>query len=175
MNGRPSPLKAGVFRLPLESGQIMPIYMKKVSRFWPLLIVVFIELALFAGLRYADWRSPGNKPWTDSGEGFMIRGDGLGYYAWLRSLMIDGDFSFANEFDEHNPMGDCVPGPRKVTELGYRINTWSVGPACIWALSVVPGHLCLLMLRQCGWTLITDGYSFPYQMLVGSTTLLVSL
>src|SRR5262249_43368748 len=80
--------------------------------------------------------------------------------------------SFDNEFDEHNPLGDYVPPPEPRTPRGRRPNQWSVGPACVWAITVVPGHLALKAVEGDAWP--ADGYSLPYQLLVGATTLLAS-
>jgi hypothetical protein len=126
-----------------------------------LALVVLAELALFAAVRYVWWqaRAP-ERPLTLTGEGFAVRGDGLGYYAWLRSLLIDGDWDFANEFDEHNALGDDVR--IGLTELGRRENPFSVGPACAWSLGVVPVHLFLEYHRDLPWP--ADGYSLPYQL-----------
>jgi hypothetical protein len=136
---------------------------------WILLIVVLIELALFVQSHRRG------APGTSSGEGLVIWGDGLGYYAWLRSPLVDQDFSFANEFDEHNPLGHWVPPPDAQTELGNRANPFSVGPACCWSVTVVPGHWLVGWLNSIGLSWPADGYSLPYQLLVGGTTLLFSV
>src|SRR5437667_11954031 len=116
-------------------------------------VVVLVQLVLFTGYHLDRWHlslAPRGDPRTDAGEGLVIRCDGHGYYAWLRSLLIDGDWSFDNEFDEHNPLGDFVPPRDARTDRGLRANQWSVGPACLWAIAVVPGHGCVLFLQQCG-------------------------
>jgi hypothetical protein len=100
------------------------------------------------------------------GEGAIIRGDGLGYYAWLRSLLFDHDWSFDNEFDDFNATGSGVPPKDIRTALGLRTNQWSVGPAIVWAATVVPAHAVLA-----GAT----GYELPYQVMVGATTLVASI
>jgi hypothetical protein len=139
--------------------------------------VMLVETLLFAGYHHERWQkglSRLGRPQVMTGEALVIRSDGLGYYAWLRSLLIDGDWSFDNEFDEHNPVGDYVPPPARRTEQGRRSNPWSVGPACVWALTVVPGHACIKALEPFlpGWP--ADGYSLPYQLMVGTTTLMAS-
>jgi hypothetical protein len=138
---------------------------------------MLVETLLFAGYHHERWQkglTRLGRPQVMTGEGLVIRSDGLGYYAWLRSLLIDGDWSFDNEFDEHNPVGDYVPPTTRRTEQGRRSNPWSVGPACVWALTVVPGHACIKALEQFlpGWP--ADGYSLPYQLMVGTTTLVAS-
>lgn len=112
---------------------------------------------------------------TRSGEGLVIRSDGLGYYAWLRSLLIDGDWAFDNEFDGHNPLRDYVPPSARRTAAGKRPNQWSVGPACVWALVVVPGHFICQASTGADSFWPADGYSLPYQFMVGGTTLLAAL
>jgi hypothetical protein len=137
-------------------------------------LVILFELGLFADSHYQRWHRvivPLNQAPEHAGEGLVIRGDGLGYYAWLRSLLIDGDWDFSNEFDKHPVSGDWVPPPIYRTEIGRRANQWSVGPACIWALFVVPGH-CIL--RASGEPYPADGYSLPYQMLVAAASLTMS-
>jgi hypothetical protein len=139
--------------------------------------VMLVETLLFAGYHHERWQkglSRLGRPQVMTGEGLVVRSDGLGYYAWLRSLLIDGDWSFDNEFNEHNPVGDYVPPRARRTEEGRRANPWSIGPACVWALTVVPGHVCLKALEPFlpGWP--ADGYSLPYQLMVGATTLTAS-
>jgi hypothetical protein len=142
-----------------------------------LAVVILVELILFAGFHLERWHKslqPRHDPQTDRGEGLVIRCDGHGYYAWLRSLLLDGDWSFDNEFDEHNPLGDYVTPREARTAHGLRPNQWSVGPACVWAVTVVPGHFCLRACADNGLPWPADGYSLPYQLLVGCTTLLTS-
>ena len=142
-----------------------------------LAVVVLVELVLFVGFHLDRWHKSllsRHDPQTDRGEGLMIRCDGHGYYAWLRSLLIDGDWSFDNEFDEHNPLGDYVTPPEVRTPRGLRTNQWSVGPACVWALTVVPGHFCIKAFAEYDFPWPADGYALPYQLLVGCTTLLSS-
>jgi len=145
---------------------------------WALVVVALLEVGLFAVQGWEEWRHGllrVGTPQTLAGEGLIIRGDGLGYYAWLRSLLIDGDWSFDNDFEHHNPLHPDAPLPRRRTELGCRGNPWSVGPACVWAVTVVPGHLVVEGLQGLGLPWAADGYSLPYQLLVGVTSLLASL
>jgi len=142
-----------------------------------LAVVMLAELILFTGYHFERWRKglvPRNDPRLMTGEGFVIRCDGHGYYGWLRSLLVDGDWSFDNEFDEHNPLGDWVPPADQRTALGLRPNPWAVGPACLWSVFVVPAHGVFRALRPMCWPWTTDGYELPYQLVVGLTTLLAS-
>ena len=142
---------------------------------WALVVVGLTELLWSLDYHEERWRTTlPEVAQGESGDGLVIQCNGLGYYAWLRSLLIDGDWSFDNEFDEHNPLHYYVPLPRYRTPLGRRANQWSVGPACAWALTVVPGHLGLRATE--GWLSpwAADGYSLPYQLLVGGTSLLIA-
>jgi hypothetical protein len=143
-----------------------------------LAVVVLVELILFAGYHRERWQKSllqRGDAQTARGEGLVIRCDGLSYYAWLRSMLIDGDWSFDNEFDEHNPLGDYVPEPTRRTALGRRADSSSVGPACAWAVLIVPAHFFLNALPPLLQLWTPDGYSLPYQLLVGAGTLLASL
>lgn len=144
---------------------------------WALVLSAIIELGLCADYHQRRWDSilvnyP--SPPEHAGEGLVIQWNGLGYYAWLRSLLIDHDWNFDNEFDEHNPHHYYVPPPSYRTPLDRRANQWSVGPACLWALSVVPGHFILKVSGGVLGPWAADGYSLPYQLLVGGTSLLLA-
>jgi hypothetical protein len=146
--------------------------------FAALAVVGLVELVLFVGYHQERWRKallPRGQACLRAGEGLVIRCDGHGYYAWLRSLLFDGDWSFDNEFDDHNPLGDWVPPASPPTAARLRPNPWPVGPACTWAVAVIPTHLCLAILQQCGACPAMEGYELPYQLAVGGTTVLASL
>lgn len=138
----------------------------------PLLVVAVVELVLCVGFYQERWKAllALNRARAAAGEGLVIRSDGLGYYAWLRSLLLDGDWDFDNEFDGHNVLGDFVPPPQERTPSGRRPNPWSVGPALAWSPLIVPGHFLLCLLAG-----EADGYTLPYQLLVGLGTLLLAL
>src|SRR5262245_5864627 len=60
---------------------------------------------------------------------FAKGADWIGYYSWLRSPLIDGDFHFDNELA---PTIARVPGNHHAfvpTATGHLPNPWPVGPA----------------------------------------------
>jgi hypothetical protein len=141
-------------------------------------VVALVEIYLFCGFHYDRWHKslPSlGRPRALTGEGLVVRCDGLGYYAWLRSLLIDGDWSFDNEFDDFNVVGDYVPPPRDRTTTGRRANPWSIGPACVWAAAIAPAHLLVSFFQEQGCPWPADGYSLPYQLVVGITSLPLSI
>lgn len=132
-----------------------------------LLVVLFVYEArgTFAGLIL-------RRPVT---AGACVRGaDGRGYYAWLRSPLLDGDVDFENEYAAlfAEAPGSEVAFPPTAT--GLRSNHWPIGPALAWAPAVVTVHGILSSLgRYAPWP--ADGYSAPYQLAVGGTTLALAL
>jgi len=99
--------------------------------------------------------------------------DGHGYYAWLRSALVDGDWQFENEFDFYRAHWKGGESLRGRTRTGATPNHWSVGPALVWAAGVVPVHL---LATACGWEQEEPaGYGPAYQLAIGSVTLALSV
>ena len=106
-----------------------------------------------------------------------IRGDGNGYYAYVRSAVIDGDLSFENEFRRGDPAfrrtvfddgGRVLPGSSLVD--GYVKNQWAVGPSLLWAPFFLTAHGVVRLLSALGVSVAADGYSAPYRWLCGVGT-----
>ncbi|MFL5803477.1 MAG: hypothetical protein ACJ8CR_17260 [Roseiflexaceae bacterium] len=104
-----------------------------------------------------------------------VTSDGVGYYAYLRSAVIDGDLNFTNEFDPqqspftHTPL--IIPAARP----GYVVNSWSVGPALYWAPFWLVGHAVADVGRQLGFGWRADGYDPPYIVLIALASALTGL
>ncbi|PIS28125.1 hypothetical protein COT42_09080 [Candidatus Saganbacteria bacterium CG08_land_8_20_14_0_20_45_16] len=94
---------------------------------------------------------------------FMISEvDCIGYYSYLRSLMIDHDLEFQNDFT-------LFGWPRRAqekTDLGHTTNPWSVGPAILWAPAFVLAHLYSLLLNAVGHPVPLNGVSFVYDFFI---------
>jgi hypothetical protein len=110
-----------------------------------------------------------------------LRGDGNGYYAWLRSPIVDHDLQFGNEFQHGDPaflrtvydaQGNLLPG--MVTETGHVRDQWSVGPAVVWAPFFLLGSVVAFIGRHLGFSWAADGFSFPYLWFVGWSTALAA-
>ena len=104
----------------------------------------------------------------------VIRGDGVGYYAWLRSALIDHDFNFQNEYEYYDAILSESGGPMSSTLLketktstGLVRNHWPVGPAVMWSPFVLVAHAVEAVSGS-----DADGYGLSYQIAValGSVT-----
>lgn len=106
----------------------------------------------------------------------LVRGDGVGYYAWLRSPVVDGDFNFENEFshfEEALPDSELMStlhlyGPR--SETGLINNHWPVGSALLWAPTFIITHAVSELAG-----LPADGYAIQYQVAVALNSTLFGL
>jgi len=80
-----------------------------------------------------------------------VRGDGVGYYAFGRALLIEHDLNFKEDWLSGNASfrmgradeeGRILPG--QYTSTGHLDNHFSVGPAMLWAPFLVAAHLGVL-------------------------------
>jgi len=106
-----------------------------------------------------------------------VRGDGVGYYAYLRSALIDHDLNFENDYFAGNKsfvmsrfdaQGHLLPELH--TKTGHVENHFTVGPAILWAPVLVTVHVAVLLLDGFGAHIAADGYSRPYLVAMGLTT-----
>src|ERR1700729_4586406 len=93
---------------------------RKFLRPVPVLIVIFV-LSL-----------PIVNPW--------VRGDGVGYYAYGRALLIEGNLDFQHDWQHANDTfrldrvsADGKVNPNEYTKTGHLRNLWTVGPSILWA------------------------------------------
>jgi len=90
----------------------------------------------------------------------LIVSDGNGYYAWVRSIFIDGDLDFANDFEllyfpEASPFGS------QITPKGLVPNKYPIGVAILEIPGFLIGHLIANLT-----SFETDGLSLPYHLSV---------
>jgi hypothetical protein len=98
-----------------------------------------------------------------------VRGDGVGYYAYVRSLVIDHNLRFERDWLAANPSfvearvdynGHLLPD--QFTRTGYVGNHFSIGPSLLWSPVIVIVHGVVLALDRLGAQIPADGYSRPY-------------
>src|ERR1700686_1046537 len=106
-----------------------------------------------------------------------VRGDGVGYYAYLRSPLIDHDLNFENDYLAGNKsfvtsrvdaQGHLLR--EMYTKTGRVENHFSVGPAILWAPVLVAVHLAVILVDRFGAQIAANGYSRPYVLAMGLTT-----
>jgi hypothetical protein len=107
----------------------------------------------------------------------IVNGDGVGYYAYLRSPLIDHNFNFSSDF--RDPVEELekiflvdhfVDNP--VTKTGHLPNFYTIGPAILWSPFLIATHLAVLELGHLGWHIAPDGHSWPYvAAMTGATAL----
>ena len=106
-----------------------------------------------------------------------IRGDGVGYYAFARSLLIahrldfEPDWLHANaSFTEGrvDDQGHILAGEYTVT--GYIDDHFSVGPAILWAPFLLVTHGFVKATNTLGFDIPEDGFSRPYRVAMAAST-----
>ena len=82
-----------------------------------------------------------------------VRGDGVGYYAYVRSLLIDHNFRFEKDWLAANPsfaQGRVDASGHvqadQYSPTGYIKNHFSVGPAILWAPFLIAVHGAVLVV-----------------------------
>ena len=98
-----------------------------------------------------------------------VRGDGVGYYAFGRSLLIEHDLDFKKDWLAANTsfrMGRTDANGAIVsaqyTPTGHLDNHFSIGPAILWSPFLITAHLAVLSYDGLGGHVAADGYSRPY-------------
>ncbi|MCX7020541.1 MAG: hypothetical protein NTY46_16430 [Candidatus Sumerlaeota bacterium] len=99
--------------------------------------------------------------------------DGVQNYAYLRSLMFDGDLNFSNEYTHYFTLNadwfDNADIPRNPA-TNLPVNLYGIGNSLLWAPWVIVFHSAGLAANALGahWTL--DGYSPLYEHAVGTAS-----
>jgi hypothetical protein len=95
--------------------------------------------------------------------------DEIEYYSSLRSLVLDGDLEFGNEyryFYDRDPQG--LQGfkqtflDQREPGSGRHINFAPLGAAFLWAPFFLAAHAAVLLARGFGASVAADGFSRPY-------------
>jgi hypothetical protein len=137
-------------------------YIKSCVREPALLILVLIFLLLFPPLF---------RP--------VLHGaDTVGYYAWVRSAVIDRTldvkntfYHYSNEFGETHRERDL----KRKTATGYAYNQWAAGSSVLWAPGFLIAHAAVKTAGAFGASIPADGFSWPYPLAAGLSTALFGL
>lgn len=105
-------------------------------------------------------------------DGQLVGSDGVRYYVYLPSVILDGDVDFT---DEYTYFYAAQPQTAEyvvadLTPVGLPVNRLGVGPALLWSPFFLVAHLAVLLLRAFGANVSADGYGYLYQapVLAGS-------
>jgi hypothetical protein len=97
----------------------------------------------------------------------QIVGDGIGYYAYIRSPLIDHNLGFSADFPHPDKQLEkiflndhFIDNP--ITKTGHLPNFYSVGPALLWSPFLIVTHLAVLASAHLGSHIAADGFSWPY-------------
>lgn len=112
----------------------------------------------------------------------LVRGDGVSYFAYLRSMVIDGDLQFANEYRYADP--DQLENIERyggfdsqymITASGHFRNQQSVGPALLWSPAYLLTHLAVKVANNFSANIVADGFSPPYLWAIALSTAIYGL
>ncbi len=104
---------------------------------------------------------PLSNPW--------VRGDGVGYYAFARSVLIEHRLDFTRDWlnangsfrmDRIDDQDHILPSQYTVT--GHLNDHFSIGPAILWSPFLIVAHAGVLSYDALGGHMAADGYSRPY-------------
>jgi len=95
-----------------------------------------------------------------------ITGDGLSYYAHLRSLMLDHDLHYENELKFFNKFRYELPSFDIRTSTDHVPNKYPIGPGLLWVPFFGFGHFSTHLANLFGIPLPLDGYSVLYQFFI---------
>jgi hypothetical protein len=99
-----------------------------------------------------------------------VRGDGVGYYAFARAVLVQHNLDFTADYNAANASfrdarldenGD--PKPVFRTPTNHLENHFTVGPAILWAPFLIVAHAGVLVARALGSNVAADGFSAPYR------------
>ena len=114
---------------------------------------------------------PLSNPW--------VRGDGVGYYAYARALLIQRNLDFAPDYQHANTSFregrlDESGQPRSEfrTVTGHLENHFTIGPAILWSPFLLVAHAGVLIARGLGSDVAADGFSAPYRFAMALGTAL---
>lgn len=108
-----------------------------------------------------------------------VRGDGVGYYAFARSILIGHNLDFSQDWldantgfrmarvDSHGHINR-----NQYTATGHLDNHFSIGPAILWSPFLVIAHAGVLLCDRFGAKIPADGYSRPYRLAMAFGTAL---
>lgn len=106
-----------------------------------------------------------------------VRGDGVGYYAYVRALLIHHNLNFEEDWLHGNasfvegrvdPSGQILAS--QYTSTRHLDNHFSAGPALLWSPFLVVTHGIVIVADRLGFEIRADGFSRPYRITMALST-----
>ncbi len=106
-----------------------------------------------------------------------VHGDGVGYYAYARSMLIEHRLDFAPDWNHANESfrmnredasGRILAG--QYASTGHIGNLWSIGPSILWMPFLAVTHAGVLVGDHLGAHIAADGFSAPYRYTMALAT-----
>jgi hypothetical protein len=93
-----------------------------------------------------------------------VHGDGVGYYAYARAILIQHNLRFEEDWRYANKLFSSARmlAGEQYTPTGHVDNHFTVGPAILWAPFLILVHLAALLFNAAGGHISADGFSQPY-------------
>ena len=122
----------------------------------------FVAIGLLFALAYVT-----AQVWFAKPPGRVIDGDALGYYAWLRSVVFDGDINFSNDY--RLLTDELAEDSEELTPLatGLVPNKWPPGSALLWAPLFLAVAAIVGALNLIGAQIPFDGLALPFKISAG--------
>ena len=95
----------------------------------------------------------------------LQRYDSVGYYSWVRSLVINGNLNIQDELQSYDMNTFIIETP-----TGNPAHPWPIGCSILWMPFFIIAHIFVLTINFFGWSIIADGYSLPYRLAVAFGT-----
>jgi hypothetical protein len=92
----------------------------------------------------------------------LILSDGQDYYVWARSILLDHDIDFGNDYQLMHESDSSWVEYAERTPAGHVVNKYPVGMAMLEAPGLLLGHVVARYVTHSP----TDGVSLPYQIAV---------
>ncbi|MDP8219408.1 MAG: hypothetical protein P9M03_11860 [Candidatus Theseobacter exili] len=96
---------------------------------------------------------------------FGVFSDGLGYYAPLRSLFFDGNLNVSDEYTFYSQSASHFGGGIRWTYPIPQYSKYTIGMGLILSPFFIIGHFIAVLLKTIGLNILTNGLTWPYELL----------
>jgi hypothetical protein len=102
-------------------------------------------------------------------DGQLLGSDGIYYYSYLPTLLIDRDLQFTNQYADFR--GIKRDADDQSARPVRNFNKHAIGSAMLWMPFFLIGHLLAILLNAAGYSIALDGTGYIYQ----ATTMIGSI